>query len=69
MYTLLNLPYGRKIRREFNLAILFMRAMMSYVIVTQRIRNPKAPPSLNVRSMCRSGNMEDIIVPAGGGIV
>ena len=45
--------YGRKIRWEFNLAdfnlaILFLRAMMSYVIVTRRIRNPKALPSSNV---------------------
>ena len=31
---------------------------MSYVIVTQRIRNPNAPPSSNVRSRCRSANME-----------
>ena len=30
---------------DFNLAVLFLRAMMSYVIATRRIRNPNAPPS------------------------
>ena len=43
---------------DFNLAVLFLRAMMSYVIITRRIRNPNAPPSSNVRSRCRSANME-----------
>ena len=65
------LLYGRKIQREFNLAdglqfhlvdfnlaVLFSRAMMSYVIVMLRIRNPNAPSSSNVRSRCRSANME-----------
>ena len=40
---------------DFNLAVLFLRAMMSYVIATRRIRNLNAPPSLNIRSR---GNME-----------
>ena len=39
---------------DFNLAFLFLRAMMSYVIVMRCIRNPNAPPSWNVRSRCRS---------------
>ena len=43
---------------NFNLAVLFLQTMMSYAIVTRRIRNPNAPPSLNIRSRCRSGNME-----------
>ena len=43
---------------DFNLAVLFLLAMMSYVIVTRRIRNPNTPPSSNIRSRCRSGNME-----------
>ena len=41
---------------DFNLAVLFLRAMMSYVIVTQRVRNQNALPSSNVRSRCRSAN-------------
>ena len=47
-----------RISLQFHLAILFLRAMMSYVIVTRRIRNLKAPPSSNVRSRCQSGNMQ-----------
>ena len=43
---------------DFNLAVLFLRAMMSYVIVPRRICNPNALASSNVRSRCRSGNME-----------
>ena len=46
-----------RISLQFHLAVLFLRAMMSYVIATWRVhvRNLNAPPSSNIRSR---GNME-----------
>ena len=43
---------------NFNLGVLFLQAMMSYVIVTRCIRNLNGLPSSNVRSRCQSANME-----------